>query len=107
MTKEKIQIFGKKDQLQVSINEYFGSCDESEGVYFTIQGLAKAIGVSAEALISMETDPNCDEKILRALTACEHQAERLLLTGDNVEFAMAQLKLLGWEDKVEVDIAFK
>ena len=48
-----------------------------------------------------------NRKLVFVVMKCAEQAEELLLSGDNVEFAMAQLKLLGWEDKVEVDIAFK
>ena len=98
MGKAKITFFHRDNRLQELIDNYFESCNEAEGVYSTVQGLARAIGISPSALIRMKNDPDCDDRILHALLVCEEQAEALLLSDKSADFAIEQLKLHGWKD---------
>ena len=112
--------FSTPQELQIKVDEYFSGCDRTilrqkydkegnitETIYrpYTITGLAVALGVERETILTYGERDGFSDIIKEAKRKCQNTYEENALTGAyNPAFAIFAVKNhFGWKDKTEVE----
>ena len=101
MSSEKVVKVKSAEELKEIIEAYFEKCHE-ENEPVTITGLALALNMSRESLLSYGQDEGCLAIIKKARLRVQNAYEKRLIKRGNSGDVFA-LKTFGWTDKTEGD----
>ncbi|MFJ6416486.1 terminase small subunit [Paeniglutamicibacter sp. NPDC091659] len=120
--------FQTVDELELSINAYFDSCDphieqrvidggvnqKGETIWlkravmteqrpYTVSGLARALGIHRETLINYGERDEFSDSVAAAYDRCHEWAESQLYSRNNSGAAFSLKNNWGWRDRQEID----
>ncbi|MDQ0869032.1 hypothetical protein QFZ70_001505 [Arthrobacter sp. V1I9] len=120
--------FKTVDELQVAVDSYFDSCDphlesrlvesgineRGETIFaqrkvmteqkpYTVSGLARALGITRDTLLSYAERPEFIDTVEAAKERCHEWAENALFTKSATGAAFSLKNNWGWKERQEID----
>jgi hypothetical protein len=91
------------EDMEKAIEEYFMRCD-TDGLPYTVSGLALALGMTRETLLRYEEKDSFSDTIKRAKQKIEEYVEtRLFVSGIATGVIFNLKNNFGWKDKQEIE----
>lgn len=91
------------EDMERAIEEYFMRCD-TDGLPYTVSGLALALGMTRETLLRYEEKDSFSDTIKKAKQKIEEYVEtRLFVSGIATGVIFNLKNNFGWKDKQEIE----